>query len=216
MPDYNLGNEYHNVEALMNHQICRDVVVHLAQIFESCELRKCTKVKGIAKVANIFKNKTHADLFLWHPSMETQYPHEGYIRVADLASRRGRRLYYKLTLLGEETQKADLFDRATLYPNTIEINVTQGWKVFAVAIELSGPAFFSFLGDQGCKAKTPLVQWMRDKLRHRWGSTGVEYGTYSRTDGEKGDGYRYIRMNNGISQVQTEGMGWMTSQPYLF
>jgi hypothetical protein len=147
--------------------------------------------------------------------METQRPVAGFIRVADLASGVGRKLYYKLELLGEESKTDKVLDRNVALPNTVEINVSQNWKLYTVSMDLSGPAFFSFLSDCGITGNTYLFKKVREMLQHRWGSVGVEYGTYSNLKGNVGEGYRYIRMINGTCKVQTEGVGWIQSQPFL-
>jgi hypothetical protein len=219
--DYNTAN--YNVKTLLDHQIVKDVLVHLRKIIDQCRLKKLTKQRGVAKltygVAKAFgKRSAFYDRVLWHPSMETRGTDQ-YIRIADLRQEYPGlpvpRIYYRLLLCGKESKTENRLGGNAFSPNEIIVNATDQFRCFTVDMELSGPALLKLLADHGCNSN--VRGGFGDKVRRMiegcWGSIGVRYGNFNDEHGN--ESYNYVRQVAGIVSRLEEGRNWVYKGPSL-
>jgi hypothetical protein len=186
----------------------------MAIIIGECSLRKISERTGINKAAYAFAKRfghrsDKPDLYLDGPGRTASVNIQTQSGSAFKVPNTGRySLYWDLCLLGKQTQKAlangNMLGGNSADPNTITVDVRG--RIISIDMQLSGAALKNLLADQH---KDRLARTIGAMLIEKWGSTGVMLGTYARGE-NKVDGYRYIRLVDGVAKTQTEGWGWVT------
>jgi hypothetical protein len=208
-----------SLDHMMDCDIVADVLTHMTSIIDQCELHKITKRRQVAQaayaVAKVFGYRSaYHDLHLTHPSMKHHVlaPGEDVIPMGGV---NGVEIYWRLTLLGEEskagatgTSASDRLSGNTAMANQVEGDVRRGFKFIVVTMEMTGSAFSQLCHE--CGRKTTLSGKVSNMLKAKWGSKGTSFGVYQAAVGN-GDGYRFVRLMDGVPKVYQQGWGgWVT------
>lgn len=205
-----------NIDGASDSDITHDVLNHMNSIFGECRLRKVSQRHGANKagyaIAKRFGYRSDSpDLYLDGPGRVAVMNLQTQSGLAFKVPTTGRySLYWDLLLLGKDTKKAldggNALGGGTADPNIITVDVRG--RMVCVDMHLSGPAFLNLLGNQG---KLRLARAVSALLVEKWGASGVKLGTYSAEGtSNNSDGYRYIRLVDGVPKLRTQGWGWVT------
>lgn len=215
-----LGSVAH--DAVMDDEITKQVLEYMRTLLPEARFRKVTRRTAINQaaygVAKLFGHlSSFHDLYFWHPSMKkvSGIPGPEVIQVpVDSPYGLGTvNLYFRMMLLGREsktgatgTSAKDRLSGNTAMANQIEIDMRDGdggGTRVVVTMHLTWPAFQQLLLSLGMRVTLTAFNQL---VRGKWGEGSASYGIYG--DGDR-EGYRYLRLMNGMPKIFWPGIGWM-------
>lgn len=207
------------IDGMMDWEIVADCLEHLSDVMDQCSLHKVTKRTKVAQaaygVAKVFGHRSaFHDLYLDHPSMTQALMFRGVEDAIPISGLKNTNVHYRLTLLGRESKRAatglsadDRLSGNSVLHNQIEVNCRASFKYIYVQMDLTPHAFHNLCTDL---KKPGVAKTIIKMVMAKWGSAGDTYNIFEPTQAKKGgEGYRYVRLIDGVPKIYQPGWGWM-------